>query len=258
MKTKLYEVCETVSTNNLRCATYEGWGENPFNSMRAVLDMFMTSAKYAMCFDSGNIDDWRDYVGRNEQYPFSMLMPYEQAWFDIKLEKVSVGVMLKVCGDGTLDAILFSKNSNNEWLLVGYMNIKGIIKDDLIEAKYCPDETNKYGSTFLWHVYGFLRALNSKPENIIDGVCKVKKSQRRALDNKVRKTIEVKTLKVEIPKKQHNREDARGERNSPRVHARRGHIRRCKSGKIVYIKPQIVGEKRRGYVHKNYEAKRAT
>ncbi len=43
-----------------------------------------------------------------------------------------------------------------------------------------------------------------------------------------------------------------GKRNPPRVHLRRGHIRTCSSGKVVWVQPCAVGNPAAGIVHKDY------
>lgn len=47
-----------------------------------------------------------------------------------------------------------------------------------------------------------------------------------------------------------------GTHSSPRIHLRRGHIRRIAPDRTVWVRPTVVGDKSRGVVHKDYDATR--
>jgi len=42
------------------------------------------------------------------------------------------------------------------------------------------------------------------------------------------------------------------DRTSPRLHLRRGHIRRLDDGRRIWVRSAVVGEKKNGFVHKDY------
>lgn len=44
----------------------------------------------------------------------------------------------------------------------------------------------------------------------------------------------------------------KADRTSPRLHLRRGHIRRLVDGRRIWVRSAVVGEKRGGFVHKDY------
>ena len=43
-----------------------------------------------------------------------------------------------------------------------------------------------------------------------------------------------------------------GKHASPRVHLRRGHIRKLPSGATIWVQPCVVGDRTKGMVHKDY------
>jgi|GEM_PF-2325022 len=50
-----------------------------------------------------------------------------------------------------------------------------------------------------------------------------------------------------------NREDDDvGARNSPRIHLRRGHVRKYEDGSLIWVNPCIVGSKKMGVIQKDY------
>lgn len=49
------------------------------------------------------------------------------------------------------------------------------------------------------------------------------------------------------------RNDNEEKRNSPRQHSRRGHLRRLKSGKHIWINPAVIGRRENGVIRKDYE-----
>lgn len=59
------------------------------------------------------------------------------------------------------------------------------------------------------------------------------------------------TVKVEPPKPK--QEHQGGTHASPRLHDRRGHLRRLKNGKTCWVKPCKVGDASKGAVFKDYE-----
>jgi len=77
-------------------------------------------------------------------------------------------------------------------------------------------------------------------------------NRKRAKKNKV-PFFEYKILEVKSEEKLVvvNDEPIRHHR-SPRIHLRRGHIRRYKSGLCTYVSPCVVGNKKRGMVAKSY------
>jgi len=65
-----------------------------------------------------------------------------------------------------------------------------------------------------------------------------------------------KTLVLRQNEKRHAHSNEHSDRSGPRLHLRRGHIRRCASGKRAWVSPCIVGDNERGFVHKGYLVRR--
>ena len=66
-------------------------------------------------------------------------------------------------------------------------------------------------------------------------------------------TYDWKTVVVE-PVKQ-RKEDQGGTHASPRLHDRRGHLRRLQNGKTCWVKPHKVGDASKGVVFHDYQIK---
>ncbi len=65
-----------------------------------------------------------------------------------------------------------------------------------------------------------------------------------------------KILEISIPNEISKKNDTDAEKNarrSPRIHLRRGHIRRLVDGKRIWVNASVVGKKDKGIVHKDYK-----
>jgi len=87
---------------------------------------------------------------------------------------------------------------------------------------------------------------------------KIIESQEKKLINRKRKAkgklplFTYKTLHVDTSEREEQRLSPTGTHASPRVHLRRGHIRKLPTGNSVWVQPCVVGDKSKGIVHKNY------
>ena len=61
-----------------------------------------------------------------------------------------------------------------------------------------------------------------------------------------------KTLHICTGKSKANKAAGGGTHSPPRIHLRRGHIRRLSSGTTTWVQPCVVGDKTKGIVHKDY------
>lgn len=61
-----------------------------------------------------------------------------------------------------------------------------------------------------------------------------------------------KTLHIYTGVSEQQKGGLKGNHNSPRVHLRRGHIRRLSEDKTVWVQPCVVGDKSKGIIHKDY------
>lgn len=69
--------------------------------------------------------------------------------------------------------------------------------------------------------------------------------------------VSYKTLQLNVPNIRNEKENHGGTHSSPRLHFRRGHVRKLRSGRIVKVQPCIVGSKH-GMVVKDYHVKAPT
>lgn len=91
-------------------------------------------------------------------------------------------------------------------------------------------------------------------ENVSHQTLQAPKSLQKKRSKKGKHPLfEYKVLDVSVPKnKATHSYSGEGDRNSPRVHLRRGHIRRTPNGKAVWVQPHVVGDKDQGVIHKDY------
>ncbi|MCP4127325.1 MAG: hypothetical protein GY753_09715 [Gammaproteobacteria bacterium] len=83
-------------------------------------------------------------------------------------------------------------------------------------------------------------------------------SQEKKFINKKRKAkgklplFTYKTLHIDTGEREEQKGPSKGAHASPRVHLRRGHIRKLAAGKTTWVQPCVVGDKSKGIVHKEY------
>ena len=103
--------------------------------------------------------------------------------------------------------------------------------------------------SFIGAWYG---SLSRRCEAYIPSVPKTFTNKRKIAQGKL-PTYEWRTVTIEPvePRKEHKG----GTHASPRLHDRRGHLRRLRSGKNVWVKPCKVGDANKGIVFKDYQIK---
>jgi hypothetical protein len=104
----------------------------------------------------------------------------------------------------------------------------------------------------LGFVSAWLASLNRRGEAYVPSVAKTFTNQRKIAQGKT-PTYDWHTVAIEPA--QAKRESQGGTHASPRAHDRRGHLRRLRSGKIVWVRDCRVGNAALGAVFKDYEVK---
>lgn len=132
-----------------------------------------------------------------------------------------------------------------------------IVEDDLV--KYGPandDEPidKKDAQTILGFISGWLGSLSRRAESYIPSVKPTFTNRRKIAAGKP-PTYEWRTVVIEPV--QARREHQGGTHASPRLHDRRGHLRRLRSGKNVWVRECKVGNASKGMVFHDYQIKEA-
>lgn len=97
-------------------------------------------------------------------------------------------------------------------------------------------------------VFQVLRCVNVKTEQHAPDA---KLNRKRAIAGKC-PVFEYKTLAINVPNDRRNGTPGGGTHASPRLHLRRGHIRRLADGRFVWVRNTIVGAIDKGVVFKDY------
>ena len=109
-----------------------------------------------------------------------------------------------------------------------------------------------YVKSHLLMLFQFLSVLNCSNVELVDNEVKERINSKRTKKGKLPffeyKTLHVNTTRVE----NQNTISAGANRSSPRVHLRRGHIRRLSTGKTTWIQPCLVGDRDSGVIEKDY------
>ena len=125
----------------------------------------------------------------------------------------------------------------------------GIEEAKRLEWLDCKDEVNNLLIFLLALSCTNVRARDSEDERIL------KKVNAKRIRKGKRPIFSYKILEIIVPRETSKNQDAaEGEhsRNSPRVHLRRGHVRRLTNGKRVWVNACVVGKKNEGMIHKDY------
>jgi hypothetical protein len=102
----------------------------------------------------------------------------------------------------------------------------------------------------LGFVSAWYESLSRRSQAYIPAVAKTFTNQRKIAQGKT-PAYEWRTVVIEPSKPQP--EPKGGTHASPRLHDRRGHLRRLQSGKNVWVKPCKVGDPSRGTIFHDYQ-----
>jgi hypothetical protein len=117
------------------------------------------------------------------------------------------------------------------------------------------EEVKRNFASTLHNLAAVLQALRCKNVYLRDNTPPEKLNKKRKQTGKV-PFFSYKTLHLATGSKTVVRRDAsEPDRNSPRLHFRRGHVRRLSSGELTWVSQCMVGDKNRGLVMKDYAVK---
>lgn len=179
----------------------------------------------------------------------------ESDFFDFVLDKNIIQenqvMSLKSIGLGngipmSLDSYIISNGEIGDIVLNNMVNEKGI-ESEKARLIFQLDLNDEFVS-----ILQLCAALNC--ENTYVETCKPSPTRSLLKKHRKNKLIEYKTINIKVPKQssERNSKNISGEkRSSPRLHLRRGHIRRYKS-KYMWINATFVGSASLGAIYKDY------
>lgn len=218
-----------------------------------LLATFCRLSESAICFDCGDAENLCKFSIQTEL----QRLPYDRCWFEFqaitdKFPLVSTGIFCVDLLDGTVFSIIFNKRSGREWVLHGYFRFR--VEDNKVKTGHYPGgdpEVVEYNNFYSQVLYLFLSALNCSNVKRIESKPPEKLNKKRKEIGK-KPIFSTWTLHIDLDHPANIQHRGTGTHASPRVHLRRGHIRRYKNGKFIWIQALVVGNKKLGLVHKDY------
>jgi hypothetical protein len=214
---------------------------------------------HAMKFDLG--DEFSDMPGfgmSDDKFSIPRL-PYDKVYFEaVSSDGKRYGALFEnygecgVCGQMLCEAIAENNPGMKGLFPVGLMFTQ---ENDRLQIHHGHDDKLKDVQI------GAIVALNLMVKAIAVLNCsnvKIIESKEKKLINKKRKAkgklplFTYKTLHIDTSEQEKQEGEKKGTHASPRVHLRRGHIRKLANEKTVWVQPCVVGDKTKGIVHKDY------
>jgi hypothetical protein len=210
----------------------------------------------SVCFDIGDIKE----LPAVPHIPELLRSPYQSCWFESKVSPSDLVEYPMYNGVNIIGYLvegfeihLFRK-INQDWYYRGLIRCQSFdsFYDGLVET-YPASKFDSFLDVYIPIIFAFLTAINcknvTKTENIPD-----KKLQKKRIKNGKTPLYSYWTLNFSIPGSKNIPNSSTGKGSPKRVHLRRGHPRRFKSGDWIWIQPMVVGTKK-GIVAKDYAAK---
>lgn len=107
----------------------------------------------------------------------------------------------------------------------------------------------------VYAVFSLMEALscsNIKTETLLPP----EKLNKRRLERGHSPFLSYKILTLDVPLSENRKSEGTGTHASPRMHLRRGHIRRLENGKKIWVNSCIVGEPENGIMEKTYKIRK--
>lgn len=234
-------------------------------------DAIYQAIKYAeqsIKFDIGAVEDLIT-VGRDKKRSEFILsskevinlLPFDCCLFQMELPKTDkpIFILIKKLNNNEFvfyvwSAMTVLKKSylpaNAYYLVNTEDNTTTTTQLDLSAEKLTDQENDVFFKQRLEPVVYALRMMACSNIETIDNI------PSRLKQSRVKKgkspLFEYKTLHVTGAPKTKNKYGNGGSHASPRVHLRRGHIRKLSETKSVWVQPCVVGDKSKGVIHKDY------
>jgi hypothetical protein len=220
------------------------------NDFNAEIKEILRDLKSSVHFDIGDLEHVRSSDKNLNSLPG---LPFEKTYLETKYEGKTYGCLFKFDGD-LLVAKLFRDNLGHmiyTGLTVMYeqseIGVKRIFDTDL-----WGDERDDSNEDDCLEIDGFVMCLHimncSNIEYVDHPPMRIMNEKRKKKGKQPLFTY--KTLHIKSDKKLCRKAESKGNRQSPRAHLRRGHIRKLKTHS-VWVQPCYVkGEG--GFVHKDY------
>jgi hypothetical protein len=251
---KIHELIEDIENKKYKIDTTV-----PLDVEISLMKIFKKNHKDMVCFDLGNIDFFDNFIWHKEL----IHLPYRLCWLEVTYDKcpsldglVRIGIHCFRDDNERFVGIVFQKRPEYEWKLLGFWRDIIIGGKEVIE--YGDDGSDENISGTMEQVrlltYVFLSVLNCSNVKRVKNDPSIQLQKARKKRGKL-PLYSYWTLHIDLPTTHDKGLPHGGTHSSPRVHLRRGHIRRYLPGKWCWVQPCVVGNKSLGMVSKDYFVK---
>jgi hypothetical protein len=236
----------------------EGYARDPAVPDRSKALQLRDDIIQAMKFDLGDEFSGMPGFTLSEARISVPMLPFDKVYFEaVSSDGKRYGAIFEnfgeygVCGQMLVEARAEHDRAKKGLFPVGLVFTQN--GDELeIHAEHDDLEDMKIGSIGALHLMvRAIAVINCSNVQLVDSPEKKWINKQRQRKGKL-PLFTYKTLHIKTSKRVDEKWRGAGTHASPRVHLRRGHIRRLPSGKTVWVQPCVVGDKNRGIVHKDY------
>jgi hypothetical protein len=218
----------------------------------------------AVCFDiESNMEKFALMGEHRECINVTVRLPFEITFFECSMGMMPYGLLL-VDGGKSVSVYAFSNHRSNglnrlwpegtcfefekaggQWTdFSDCLDLSpGLTEDDYVAH-------TKYVDTIAKFILSVLEVINCSNVNYRNVYTRPKSTKK--VDNTRRNPTYSHKILCFDHEYEHSGGCATGMRSSPRLHLRRGHIRKLPNGTQVWIQPALVGDKTKGLVTKDY------
>lgn len=238
---KYHELMQAITDGALFFGKFK-WLDT--NIARQEISLFPSIHADTICFHMGDLDDIDDF----KILDAPLRLPFDKCWFEGDYftggRYVTLGAhVYNYKGVVRLNNFL---KVDGVWSFVGTLHC-----GEVFDGNVCGEECHG-DSAFLTNILiaRFLSAIACKNVSIVD-IHPPEKLQKKRLKNGKQPLFTFKILNIGQPKG--GGSFSAGDSGSVRVHLRRGHPRQYLPGKWTWVQPCVVGDKKKGIVHKDYQ-----
>ncbi len=214
--------------------------------LQAIAAMLNSSMK----FDFGETSNVPVRIGQRIEIP---KLPYQLMYCELKDYGRVFGVLLYDSGSEGIVGEIFMQIEG----VYGPLGISILtFNENRVQLRPCEEIPKEIAKNFislsrpmLGGIFQLINVMNCSNVILVDNVPSRFKQQR--ISKKKTPLFEYKTLHIH-QNRTVNKHDGGGTHASPRVHLRRGHIRKLPTGDTTWVQSCVVGNKEHGIVHKDY------
>lgn len=223
---------------------------------------FTDDVESAIKFDVGDVDDipqiekgLENDLALSDQIQ-SPKLPYSKVYFEAAVSGKKYGAFFEYDDGKVAGQALAPTTINKGHWIVHPVNLFFLEEEDGVlsfskDRILCPDDVGLDTFWALLLMIEAIKIINCSNIIIHDNKPKAGVNKKRIIKGKP-PLYTYKTLHIDTSEKETTKGPGGGTHASPRVHLRRGHIRKLPSGKTIWVQPCVVGKNTDGIVDKDY------